>query len=296
VPQRLVATWVLIAAALLAVIGSGTFVVWKFVVHVTVPCSGKLIAVPAKELGPDSHRTWSAVDTWDMEIRWDEKPRKNTYDRPRYTNLRVVWTPADAACACSDAAISTPSTLWDPSTLRIFRDADTGLFVVQDSASSASSKELAVFRRTGAHGRRLEWDRVIDPHNLSMLIFVLSLGALGIATIRALRTTPYATRMHEWRAGTLRHDGLVEGEHGASLGMMELRSRVPSGPVIVDPRAISERDAYRGLPLLTRRNVGAGTHQQWTQGTLRRLQDARMLAIIAGVTTTLALVARLVGA
>ena len=292
-PQRLVATWIVIAAALLSVIGSGTFVVWKFYRYVTVPCSGKLVAVPATELGPDDGRTWSAADTLDMEIRWDEKPRKRPYDLPRYTNVRVVWTPSDAACACSDVAVSTPSSVFDPSTLRILRDPDTGLFVVQERGDS---RELAVFRRTGDQGRRVQWDRVVDPYNLSMLIFILSLAALGVATARALRATPYATRMHAWRAGTLRHDGLVEGEHGASLGTMDLRSRVPSGPVIVDPKALAERDAYRGLPILTRRNVGAGSHEQWAAGTMRRLRDARMLAIIASITTALALVARLVGA
>ena len=292
VPQRLVSTWIVLAVALLAVLGSGPLVVWKLVRHVTVECKGHLRAVPARELGATSRLNRTAEHESNMEIRWDEKPGKRPYDRATYTNVRVAWTPPDATCACSDMPIRWQS-YGPPTSLRIYRDDDTGLYVVRERDGSP---ELAVFRRVNDEGRRIQWDRVVDPHNLSTLIFVLSLGALGLAMARAIRATPYATRMYQWHTATLRHDGLVESEHGASLGMMELRSRVPSGPVIVDPSAVAERDAYRGLPILTRRNVGAGSHQQWWDGTMRRLRDARMLAIIAAVTTMLALVARFVGA
>lgn len=295
-PRRLLSAWIVLLVATLAVIGSGTFVVWKFVHHVTVPCSGRLVAVPSNELGTDARHERPA-DESNLELRWDED-RPTRFARgpgpyggyTRYTGVRVVWTPPDATCACEDVAVPWPSE-WAPSGARIYRDAETGLYVVRNHAREAR----VAFRRVGGHGRRLQWDRVVDPHNLSMLIFVLSLGALGLASAYAIRAIPYATRMHAWQVGTLRHDGLVESEHGASLGIMELRARVPSGPVIIDPQALVG-DAYRGLPILTRRNVGAGSHQKWTEGTLRRLRDARSLAIIAAVTTTFALVARTLGA
>jgi hypothetical protein len=87
----------------------------------------------------------------------------------------------------------------------------------------------------------------------------------------------------------------VESETGASLGTMELRSRVPAGQVIVDPNAFEGRDVYREMPILTRRTVGSGSHQRWYEGTMRRLRDARSLAIVATMTTLFALVARIVG-
>jgi hypothetical protein len=71
---------------------------------------------------------------------------------------------------------------------------------------------------------------------------------------------------------------------------------VPSGDVLVDPRALEGHDAYRGLPVLTRRNVGSGSHARWYEGTMRRLRDARTLAILAMAGTAFAVVARVLGA
>ena len=82
---------------------------------------------------------------------------------------------------------------------------------------------------------------------------------------------------------------------GATIGMMETRSRVPAGPVIVDPRALEDRDVYRGMPILTRRTVGSGSHERWHDGTMRRLRDARSLAIVSMVTTVVSVIARVLG-
>ena len=104
---------------------------------------------------------------------------------------------------------------------------------------------IRVFQKIDDRGRRFQSDRLLDGHNVSMLVFLISLVALGIAAARTVRAAPYATRMHDWRSATLRPDGLVESETGATLGRMDPRSRVPAGKVIVDPAAFGR---HRWLP------------------------------------------------
>jgi hypothetical protein len=291
VPQSLKSTWIALIIAALAVVGSGAFILKSFVQHVFIECKGTLRSVPASELSDSGALKRIDQSRADLEIRYDQTPSKKLYDS--YKNVRVVWTRTDAACSCSDVPVKWSGHSYSsPSSLRTYRDDATGLYVVRDSSGST---ELAVFRKIDDRGRRFQADRVFEPHNLSMLIFLLSLGALSLAAFLALRAAPYATRMHAWRPATLRHDGLVESETGASLGTMELRSRVPAGPVIVDPAAFEGRDVYREMPILTRRTVGIGTHQRWYEGTIRRLRDARSLAIVAMMTTIFALVARVIG-
>lgn len=51
---------------------------------------------------------------------------------------------------------------------------------------------------------------------------------------------------------------------------------------------------YRDMPIIARRNVAEGTHALWAGGTMVRLRDARVLALLSSACTLLAFGARLV--
>jgi len=291
VPQSLKNTWIALAIATFAVVVSGLFIIKSFASHVFVPCRGTLKSVSATELNDHGRLTKSTSS--DLDIHYDEvKSTGKTWAPTKYKNVRVVWNRSDSTCSCSDVAVKwdTSSSYSSPYSLRIYRDDDTGLYTVRDPNGS---QDLAVFRKIDDNGHRFQSDRVLDPHNISLLVFLLSLGALSVAGFRAFSAAPYATRMHTWTPATLRHDGLIESESGAAIATMEARSRVPAGAVIVDPSAL-DGSAYRAMPVLTRRNVGAGNHARWFEGTMRRLRDARSLSVIATMTTIFALIARVI--
>jgi hypothetical protein len=289
--KRLHNTWIALAIATLAVVVSGSFIVRSFLGHVFIDCRGSLVRLDAMELGDRASNELEKVKGHDLEVRYDEVRSEKSYARARvsYKNVRVQWTPSDAPRTCSEVSIPWDRPLSSPATLTIRRDEVTGLFVVRDGATSI------VFRKIDNHGHRFQSDRVLDGHNVSMLVFLCSLVALAIGASHAMRAAPYARRMHAWQPATLRPDGVVESETGATLGRMDTGPRARPGGVIVDPSAFEGRDIYREMPMLTRRSVGIGTHERWLAGTMRRLRDARSLAIIATMTTSVALVARFLG-
>jgi len=287
VPTSLRNTWIALLLAGFAVIVSGTFIVRSFYLYAFAECHGELQRVPTAELNEQRTSALRRVPSDEFELRYDTVKSKRRYAPSTYKNVRIVWVHADSTCSCSDAPVPwNGGSSTSPPSLTIERDEGTGLYVARGGA------EDIAFRKVDGMGRRFQSDRLLDRHNVSMLVFLVSLVALGVAAARTLRATPYATRMHAWHRATLRHDGLVESETGATLGRMDPRSRVPAGVIIVDPAALEGRDIYRELPILTRRHVGAGSHERWYTGTMRRLRDARSLAILSTMTTAVALVAR----
>lgn len=125
----------------------------------------------------------------------------------------------------------------------------------------------------------------------------LALGALGIAIVRSRRAMSYALRIHAWTPAKLTPEGLLESDGGETLGTIAAQSwatRVPDGPVLVAPSALSRAGLYRDMPVVQRRDVAEGTHARWTSGTMLRLRDARALAVIGTLCTALAFGARLV--
>jgi hypothetical protein len=300
VPKSLRSTWIALLLATVAVVATGSLIVRNFVRDVFVDCRGTLKQVPESELGPSPDLV-PIVDLarervpMDLEIKFDEKSIKSS-SAPQYENVRVVWNRADSACACSDVRLRWRNPAESPWHAELRRDRVTGLYVVQGPRMRGLGDEtLAVFRKVEDSGHRLQPGRVLSPKHVSMLVFLLALGALGVAAYRATRATPYATRMHGWRVATLRPDGLVESESGATLGTLENGTRIAAGSVLVDPRALEGRDVYREMPILGRKHVASGTHERWYEGTMRRLRDARSLAVITTVTTALALGAHVLG-
>jgi hypothetical protein len=277
-------TWIAVFVAFIAVVASGAAIVRSFARHVWVECRGQLVTIPVDEITGDLQ----PVFIHDFAVEYDVTPPGK---KTEFSNVRVVWKRGDDACACSDVAVPwrNDDPFTSPSILSFYR-APSGAWVVQ----KGSRTEVA-FETVESRGRRFVPARLADPQNVSMLVFLLSVGALGVAASGALRASPYVKRMSSWRAATLRPDGLVESESGATLGTMEPRSRLSPGPVIVDPAAFEGRDVYRSMPVLTRRNVGAGSHEIWQRGTMRRLRDARALAVVAVATNVVAVIAHVIG-
>lgn len=295
-------TWIAVLVASLAVVVSGVFIIKNFLHHVFVDCRGTLQSVDASELSESGRNLYPSQEKRsDLEVRYDTvepSSDKAKYTPTQYKNVRIVWNreasdSSTVTCACKDIPVKYEARYYgSPSALRIHRDDVTGLYVVRDPQGG---KELAVFRKIDNKGRRFQSDKLLEGNNVPLAVFLLALGSLAIAAFRVISAAPYARSMHAWRPATLRNDGVVEGESGATLGMMENRSRIPAGKVIVDPAALEGRDIYREMPILTRRQVGAGSHERWSEGTARRLRDARSLAVIASMATGLSLVASILG-
>jgi hypothetical protein len=99
--------------------------------------------------------------------------------------------------------------------------------------------------------------------------------------------------MRDWRSARRRDDGLLEDESGAiiaRLGGVSFRDAAKGGTrdVLVDPRSIEGRAVYRELPMLSPREVAPGNHTQWTNGIYRQFRDAKVLAVLATLSTALA--------
>jgi len=307
VPQSLRNTWIAVILAAIAVSVTGFFIMRNFVRDVFVDCRGSLTQVSESELGsePDLSRIdrdeKSRFVNTDLEIKFDEvkSDKDKYYSDTAYKNVRVLWNRTETGCACKDVVLPWERHYGAPYSATIWRDKSTGLFVVHrpgwSSTNTFQTPPVAVFRKVDNAGHRFQIDRVVSGKHVSMLVFLLALGALGFAATRAIRATPYATRMHAWHSATLRPEGFIESVTGATLGTIESGARIPAGPVIIDPSATAGRDIYREMPILGRRQIAAGSHERWVEGTMRRLRDARSIAIIGTVTTGLALVAHFIG-
>lgn len=285
-------TWVAVAIATLAVFAIGSFVVRTFVRDSVVPCRGHLVTVRDSELQePDLEKLKSSAD---VDIRYDEAKPKKLYGETTYTNVRVAWTPAGGLPRCNDVSVpwSSVDHVIRPWKLNLYRDRVTGLFVVAEESTEQSAKTSTrwrrVFRKVDDQGHLFSRENALSPKHVPLAVFLLSLGALLVGVFRTLRATPYASNMVRWQSATLRPDGLVESETGATLGTFEPRARLRPGPILVDATALEGRDIYREMPILLRRQVAVGTHDQWSVGTFRRLRDARSLAVVSVVTTLLA--------
>lgn len=303
-PQSLRNTWIAVILAAITVSLTGFFIVRNFVRDVFVDCRGRLVQVSESELGDDPDLVRADRDeknrvvATDLEIKFDEVKGKK-YADTTYKNVRVVWSRGETSCACNDVSLKWESHYEAPYSVSIWRDKSTGLFVVHRSGWSKSSTfktaPIAVFRKADGEGHRFQSNRIFSGKHVSLAVFLLALGALGFAATRALRATPYATRMHAWRAATLRNEGFIESDTGMTIATLESGTKVPAGPVIIDQTALEGRDIYREMPILGRRHIAAGSHERWFDGTMRRLRDARSIAIISTVTTGLALVAHVIG-
>jgi hypothetical protein len=140
------------------------------------------------------------------------------------------------------------------------------------------------FRVLDRAKRHLQPKRIFVRESLPVLIALLAAGAMGVASWLTRRATAYATRLHSWTEAPLETSGRVVSNAGEIVGVLgdAARSRV-HGAVLVAPDATAAHGIYRDVAILARRHVALGSHVQWRDATVRRLRDARVLALISAI-------------
>jgi hypothetical protein len=303
VPQSLHRTWSALGIAALAVLFVA-FLVGRDVVRDVYPACGVSLETGAfaveesAALVPVSLETTEPVPSssrW-FQLRFDTHWSDITTS---HSNVRVVWN--DVAldgkpCTCGTIPIALSGER--PSDLRLYRAEGTEQYVVKGRPVTNDLRND--FRESFVlkHGpaRHFQPDRVFTAHHLPAFVVLLALGALGVALVRSRRVMSYALRLHTWTEARLTREGLLEGAAGEMLGTLEQvrGAHVPPGPVLVAPEALSAAGLYRDMPIIQRRSIAQGSHARWARGTMLRLRDARVLAVVSTVCTGLAFGARLI--
>lgn len=281
-----------VSAAIVAIVSFFTF--RRANDDVFVACSGDLVV--EHDAYEPAGGTLPRAPTGDYRIearaRWDRT------GRARYDRVRVVASREGDLPACNDVAVP-----WDRSgdpeyalEVRVLgedRYAVTGPVV--GGRYYGSPETLVVFHRDARAGRRFVAKNLASPSQLPTAVTLVAVAALVVGLFRARRAAAYATRMHAWTEARLRPDGLLESESGMALGTVDRGARVRAGAVIVDRACLEGHDVYRGLPVVVRGRIAAGSHERWASGTLRRMRDAQTLAVIASLVAGAACLARLLG-
>lgn len=288
VHTRLSWTFALLAASTAAVLLLSFFTLRRAARDLFVECRGDLVT----EITSRDAAGASLAPPGDFRVAYDAK-------KGGYENVRVVATREGAPPACNDVEVPwlhDDSRIWRIDVRQLAPDRFAVTVPAHETGGRRPPPEtLVVFRRVDHPGRRFVPANVLSPGQLPSVITLVALGALALGLGRARRAAAYSTRMHRWTEARLRPDGLLESEGGSALGTVDRGARVPAGPVIVDQDALEGHDVYRGLPVIVRGRIAAGSHERWLEGTMRRLRDARTLAILATLVASAGLLARLVG-
>lgn len=179
----------IVALATIAVLLASAIIVSAFYRRILVPCRGGLEAVALSELPPRSGR--NDVPRSDGVYVDYEEPHFFSNDLRSYRNVHL-WL--DEPCACkSELPIR-----WDPehnplhqhrpNLLGVYRNVETGLYVVHESAGG----DVLAFRRTDVRGHAFKWRNAIDASSVSMLIFLGAFGALLGAYVLLSRGSRHA--------------------------------------------------------------------------------------------------------
>ncbi|MBS2018565.1 MAG: hypothetical protein JST00_37210 [Deltaproteobacteria bacterium] len=306
--QSLHRTWAALAVAALAVLAVLVFVVRDFVRDVAPECPGgvRLESSP----GGATRKHLDLVDAVDpkaepgvprLVLRFDSKRRRGADEGIDYANVRFVRAELEKdgrECDCGHVSMGWAPELRgdDPTSLKLYRHRETGLFVVKNGRD-----EVATIRATHEPRRVFQPQRVFAVRNLPSAVVLLALGALGIALLRSRRAISYAVRLHGWTEATLTPAGRIEDLHGgilanadSSLTSTRRAWPIPVGEVLVDPKALSS-SLYREMPVVGRGAMIKGGHARWTTSTMVQLRDARALAILSCMCTAAACVARVLG-
>ncbi len=307
-PQSLHRTWVALAVAALAVLIVAGFVGRDFARDVFSTCTTSLAAVRAdpiddSSLVPETLETTEPMPSasrW-LQLRFDQKDDARPYAPSTvYSNVRVVLHDVGRdgkPCTCGSMPITLSGET--PADLRLYRVTGTEQYVVKGrhTVSDLRTDFRGAFVLEHSLGRmHLQSDRIFTARQLPALVAWLALGALGVALVRARRAMAYALRMHAWSEAKLTPEGLLESDTGETLGTLAPQSwvtRLPEGPVLVSPSALSRAGLYRDMPVVQRRDVAEGGHARWASGTMVRLRDARALAVVSTACALFAFAARL---
>jgi hypothetical protein len=309
VPQSLHRTWTALGVATLAVLFVAFLVGRDFVRDVFPACDVSLETEPfdveaTASLVPVTLETTQPVPSsprW-FQLRFDEKTDAHAHAPVTiYAGVRILWNGValdGKPCVCGSIPITLSGET--PSDLRLYRVEGTDQYVVKgrNSRSDLHPDFRDAFIVKQGPARHLQGDRIFTARHLPALVVWLALGALGVALLRSRRAMSYALRLHTWTEARLSPEGLIEGDTGETLATLAAQgwtTRIPDGPVLVAPEALSRASLYRDMPVVQRRDVAEGTHARWASGTMLRLRDARALAIISTLCTLLALGARTLG-
>jgi hypothetical protein len=154
-----------------------------------------------------------------------------------------------------------------------------GVLVYVDARWGEGAGQFRIIDRAK---RNLQRDRIFVRESLPVLIALLAVGAIGVASCLTRRATGYATRLHSWTEARFEASGRVVSHAGEIVGVLDDVGRsLVHGAVLVAPEATAAHGIYRDVPILARRHVALGTHVQWRGATMRRLRDARVLALIS---------------
>ncbi len=269
---RLSQTFALLAAAAAVVIVLSVLTLRRASSDLFVECRGELVV---EQWGPD-------------RLHVDAKKRASDFRVEE--GLRVTVS-REGPPACNEIAIPTKlAPRGRPAWTYDVRSLGGGRHAVLDE----SKNTIVVFRYEDRPGRRFVPASLFSVSQLPSLLSLVALGALLLGVARARRAAAYANRMHAWTEARLRPDGLLESEGGTALGTVDRGARVPAGAVIVDKDALEGHDVYRALPVIVRGRIAAGSHERWLEGTMRRVRDARTLAVLATFVAAAGFVARLV--
>lgn len=202
--------------------------------------------------------------------------------------------------------------------IRVGRDArgrhcECGRVVLRDAGVSARGGEVRhlpsgalvyvdarwgpsreTFRAVERPTRHLQRDRLFAGHDLAAALALLAIGASAFAALRTRKAVGYVKEQHSWMEARLQPDGRVEAENGSLLGVVddEVRALAPAA-LLVAPDAPERSNAYRDVPLLARRHLALGSHDEWRRATSRAFRTARTLAAISTACAVVALVVSL---
>lgn len=316
-PQSLHRTWAALAIAALAVLVVAIFAGRDLVRDVNATCPGSL---RTQEIGlsslasavklepvyieiPSSPADKPMVDDADgpaFHLVYDQKVAKGYGYPTQYSNVRLLWrqhgVDDDRMCTCGAIPIVLSGEA--PSDLHLFHEPGTSQYTMKGRTSASYSDDgsvRAIFTIDHGKAHRVQADRIFSRRHLPVLVSLFALGALVVALLRSRRAISYALTIYGWTEARLTPGGLLENEAGATLGTLEQTRirQVPAGPVLVAPEALNTSGLYRDVPIVARRHIAEGTHTRWASGTMLRLRDARVLAIMSTASAMLALAAQL---
>jgi hypothetical protein len=280
-------TRALLAAALLAILPAALVTFREWFDYVFPSCSGTLESV-------DTPLSASERSEAQAQVRLDEEQGG-------------LFLHLDTDLAFDGSVVSARM-------LRVGRDArgrycECGRVVLRDAGVSALGGDVRrvpsgalfyvdakwgpssdVFRAVERPTRHLQRDKLFARHNLPAALALFAIGATAIAALRMRKALGYVNEQRSWIEARLQRDGRVEAENGTLLGVVddEVRALAPA-VLLVAPDARERKDAYRDLPMLARRQLALGSHDEWQRGAARAFRTARTLAAVSAACAVVAL-------
>lgn len=289
VPSRLRATWALLVVALVACLAVA-YVSFRGVADEVAPVCPSVIESAERPPNDALLRVPGGLGPQEDAVKPVDRLESGRI-------VRVAPTKDHRLLECGSVALDpkVDAALRRREQLELFRSPDDVYVLVDGNHPFGDRDGLAVFRHARAQ-RVYQRGRLGSPSQLPAVVSLLAIAALAFAFVRSRRGIVYATKLHAWTEGELGEGGRVLSPEGEPLGVVATTSRrlVP-GPVLVAPQTSGDA-GYREMRMLDRKDLALGSHARWAQTTMRGLRDARALAIVSTVASTLGLAGHFLGA